>query len=89
MIAGLGTEIVEIIRIERMIDKYGELFLQRVFTDAEIRDCNRRATRLPHFAARWAGKSAVIRALGVGISNGVGWRNLEIVVTRPGEAMVA
>ena len=77
-IVGVGTDIVECLRIGRMIERHGELFLNRVYTAGEIRYCQRRKRALDHFAARWAGKEAVFKALGVGLRRGLDWTDVEI-----------
>jgi holo-[acyl-carrier protein] synthase len=79
VIAGLGTDIVEIVRIGEMIERHGELFLERVYTDQEIVYCQRRAASYQHFAGRWAAKEAVLKALGTGWAKGIGWRDIEVV----------
>jgi holo-[acyl-carrier protein] synthase len=61
---GLGTEIVECLRVGRMIEQHAESFLLRVFTEREIRFCQSRKRAVEHFAARWAAKEAVLKALG-------------------------
>jgi holo-[acyl-carrier protein] synthase len=77
-IVGIGTDIVECLRIGRMIERHGELFLHRVYTPHEIRYCQRRRRALDHFAARWAGKEAVFKALGMGVRRGLEWTDVEI-----------
>jgi holo-[acyl-carrier protein] synthase len=77
-ILGIGTDIVECLRIGRMIERHGELFLKRVYTANEIRYCQRRKRALDHFAARWAGKEAVFKALGMGVRRGLDWTDVEI-----------
>src|SRR5437016_4413841 len=64
-IVGIGTEIVECLRIGRMIESHGERFLSQVYTPREIRFCNDRKRPLEHFAALWAAKEAVLKALGL------------------------
>lgn len=82
-ILGIGTDITECLRIGRMIERHGELFLQRVFTPAEIMYCQNRKQATQHFAGRWAAKEAVLKALGTGWVRGISWRDVEIV-NRPG-----
>ena len=88
MIVGLGTDIVEIPRIGRIIERHGELFLNRVFTDDEIRYCQHRKESYPHFAGRWCAKEAVMKVLGTGFMWGVGWRDIEITNERSGKPHV-
>lgn len=86
MIVGLGTDLTEIARIQASLERYGDAFLQRVYTAGEIAYCQaRKKTAGQSFAARFAAKEAGAKALGTGISRGVSWRELE-VVRRPGEA---
>ena len=77
-ILGIGTDIVECIRIARMIERHGELFLRKVFTAREIAECNTRKRATEHFAARWAAKEAIFKALGMNWRGPVGWTDLEI-----------
>ena len=77
-IVGIGTDIVECLRIRRMIDRYGELFLTRVFTDREVRYCQRSKHATEHFAGRWAAKEAVLKCLGTGWSKGLCWTDIEV-----------
>ncbi len=86
MIVGLGTDLIEVARIEASIRRFGDRFLQRVFTEAEVAYCLRkRASAAESFAARFAAKEAGAKALGTGISRGVSWREIE-VQRQPGEA---
>lgn len=85
MIVGLGTDIVEITRIGQMIERHGELFLQRVFTEGEIRYCQLRKECMQHYAARWAAKEAVMKTLGTGFTKGVGWQDIEVINQRGGQ----
>lgn len=82
MIVGLGTDIIETVRIGRVIERHGEQFLNRVFTTAEIQYCSKRREYLQHYAGRWAAKEAVMKVLGTGFAPGVGWKDIE-VCTRP------
>jgi holo-[acyl-carrier protein] synthase len=77
-IVGIGTDIVECLRIGRMIEKHGELFLTRVYTDREIRYCQERKRATEHFAGRWAAKEAILKCLGSGWRRGICWTDLEI-----------
>jgi holo-[acyl-carrier protein] synthase len=85
MILGLGTDMIEIARIERSLDRFGDAFLNRVYTAAEIAYCRAKIkTSAESFAARFAAKEAAAKALGTGISRGVTWRELE-VLRAPGQ----
>jgi holo-[acyl-carrier protein] synthase len=79
MIAGVGIDIIEVDRIRRAIDRWGQRFLSRVYTPEEIRYC--RARRRPElsFAARFAAKEAAMKALGRGPRGGIRWKSLEVV----------
>jgi holo-[acyl-carrier protein] synthase len=72
-----------------MIEQHGELFLQRVFTDREIRYCQMRRHAREHFAARWAAKEAVFKAFGTGWTKGTSWRDVEIRNEPGGQPKVA
>ncbi len=77
-IIGIGTEIIECLRIARLIDRHGELFINRVYTAEEIRYCRSRRQATQHFAGRWAAKQAVLKALGATWQRGLSWRDIEI-----------
>ena len=77
-IIGIGTDIVECVRIGRMIEQHGELFLNRVFTEREIRYCQERKRAVEHFAGRWAAKESVLKALDVGWRRGMSLTEVEI-----------
>ena len=85
VILGLGTDIIEIERIDASIRRFGDRFLDRVFTPAEIAFCLRKKFAAESFAARFAAKEAGAKALGTGISRGVAWKEIE-VRRLPGEA---
>jgi holo-[acyl-carrier protein] synthase len=78
MVIGLGTDLIEIERIERSVARFGERFLERVFTPGEIAYCQAKKGSAESFAARFAAKEAGAKALGTGISRGVGWKDLEV-----------
>lgn len=77
-ILGIGTDIVECARILRMIERYGEVFLRRIYTDREIAYCQGKKRATEHFAARWAAKEAIFKCLGTGLRKGMNWTDLEI-----------
>jgi holo-[acyl-carrier protein] synthase len=79
MILGTGIDIAEVDRIGESIERFGDRFLRRVFTEGEIRYCEARATRFESYAARFAAKEAGMKALGTGWSRGVRWRDIEVV----------
>ena len=78
-IIGLGLDATDIDRIADTIERYGERFLQRIFTDAEIAYCTRRREPAIHFAGRFAAKEAAMKALGTGHTQGVLWRDVEVI----------
>lgn len=88
MILGLGTDIVEVERIARMIADHGDHFLQRTFTANEIAHCQPRREFAPHFAGRWAAKEAVMKVLGTGFTKDVGWTDIEILARPSGQPYV-
>jgi holo-[acyl-carrier protein] synthase len=88
LIVGLGTDIVEIVRIGEMIDRHGEAFLNRIYTQEEIRYCQKRKHCNEAFAGRWAAKEAVMKALGTGFIRGIGWQDIEILAEKSGKPYV-
>ncbi len=79
MVLGLGTDLMETRRVQESIDRYGDRFLERIFTPEEIAYCQRkRKNAAESFAARFAAKEAGAKALGTGISRGVGWKEFEV-----------
>ena len=79
MILGLGNDIIDIRRVERTIERYGDRFLSRVFTDIERRKSDGRAMRAASYAKRFAAKEACAKALGTGFRHGVFWRDMGVV----------
>jgi holo-[acyl-carrier protein] synthase len=79
MIVGTGIDITEVPRIDQAIERFGERFLQRIFTAGEIRYCDSKANRVERYAARFAAKEAAMKALGTGWNHGVRWRDCEVV----------
>ena len=79
MILGLGNDIIDIRRIEKTIQKHGERFLARVYTDIERAKSDRRAARAASYAKRFAAKEACAKALGTGLNQGVYWRDMGVV----------
>jgi holo-[acyl-carrier protein] synthase len=77
-IMGIGTDIVECLRIGRMIEQHGELFLTRVYTEREIHYCQGRKRAMEHFAGRWAAKEAILKCLGTGWRRGICWTEVEV-----------
>ncbi len=79
MILGLGSDLIDIRRIEKTLDRYGERFVNRVFTEIEQRKSDRRAARAASYAKRFAAKEACSKALGTGFRKGVFWRDMGVV----------
>ena len=84
MILGLGNDIIDIRRIEKSIERFGERFLTRVFTDTERKKSDARAGRVASYAKRFAAKEACAKALGTGFRKGVFWRDMGVVNLRSG-----
>ena len=78
MIVGTGIDIAEVPRIEASIARFGDRFLHRIFTEAEILYCESKANRVERYAARFAAKEAAMKALGTGWNHGVRWRDCEV-----------
>jgi holo-[acyl-carrier protein] synthase len=78
-IVGLGMDATEVPRIAESLERYGERFLNRVFTPEEIAYCMRRKNPAPHLAGRFAAKEAGMKAIGTGHAFGVLWRDLEVI----------
>ena len=79
MIIGLGSDLIQIDRVERTLARYGERFTNRCFTEIEQRKSDRRAQRAASYAKRFAAKEACSKALGTGLSWGVYWRDMGVV----------
>jgi holo-[acyl-carrier protein] synthase len=79
MIIGLGNDIIDIRRVERTIERYGERFLSRIFTETERLKSENRAERAASYAKRFAAKEACAKALGTGFRHGVFWRDMGVV----------
>lgn len=88
MILGLGTDIVEIVRIGGMVERHGEHFLNRVYTEGEVKFCNRRNETYQHFAGRWAAKEAVLKCLGTGLAKGINFKDIEVESQKSGQPVI-
>ncbi|MFO0903784.1 MAG: holo-ACP synthase [Pirellulales bacterium] len=77
-VVGIGTDIVESLRIAQMIERHQDLFLTRVYTTHEIQYCSARKAATQHYAGRWAAKEAVLKAIGTGWSQGIQWTDVEV-----------
>ena len=87
-VLGIGTDIIECVRIAKMIEKHGEIFLTRVYTENEIAYCSGRKAANQHYAGRWAAKEAVLKALGTGWAHGIQWTDIEVVNQQGGKPLI-
>jgi holo-[acyl-carrier protein] synthase len=85
---GIGTDIIECLRIAQMIQRHGEQFIERVYTPHEIQYCQARKQSTQHFAGRWAAKEAVLKALGTGWVRGISWRDVEVRTETSGKPTI-
>jgi holo-[acyl-carrier protein] synthase len=85
VIVGLGLDIAEIDRIEAAIKRHGAPFLERIYTPNEVAYCEKHKNKFERYAARFAAKEAAMKALGTGWSNGVRWRDIEVVRAASGK----
>ncbi len=79
MIIGIGNDIIDIRRVEKVLERHGERFTLRIFTDIEVRKSERRKLRAASYAKRFAAKEACAKALGTGLRGGVFWRDMGVV----------
>ncbi len=84
-VLGIGADIIECERIERMLDKHGDTFRRRVYTVGEIDYCAGRKAEAQHYAGRWAAKEAVLKSLGTGWAHGIQWTDVEVVNQQGGK----
>lgn len=89
MIIGIGNDLIDIRRIEKVIERHGERFIERIFTPIEIRKSERRKLRAASYAKRFAAKEACAKALGTGMSSGVFWRDMGVVNMPSGRPTMA
>jgi len=89
MILGLGSDLIDIRRIERTLDRFGGRFTRRVFTETEREKCEARAQRAASYARRFAAKEACAKALGTGFRRGVFWRDMGVVNLPSGQPTMA
>ncbi|MGH6876347.1 MAG: holo-ACP synthase [Rhizomicrobium sp.] len=89
MIIGIGSDLIDIRRVERSIERYGERFLDRIFTETERAKSDGRAQRGASYAKRFAAKEACAKALGTGLRSGVFWRDMGVVNLPGGKPTLA
>jgi holo-[acyl-carrier protein] synthase len=85
MILGIGSDLADIRRIQKTLDRFGDRFVQRVFTETEQAKSERRQNRAASYAKRWAAKEACSKALGTGLRMGVAWREMGVVNLKTGQ----
>ena len=88
-LVSLGLDLVEISRIRELLQRHGERFKARTFSDGERAYCDRNADPAMHYAARFAAKEAVAKALGTGFADGVSWSDIEVVRADNGQPSIA
>jgi len=89
MIIGIGSDLIDIRRIEKTLERFGERFMQRIYTETERQKSERRANRVESYAKRFAAKEACSKALGTGFRKGVYWRDLGVVNLPSGKPTMA
>jgi holo-[acyl-carrier protein] synthase len=89
MIVGIGSDIIDIRRVEKTLARFGARFIERVFTEAERAKSERRRARAASYAKRFAAKEACAKALGTGMNSGVFWRDMGVVNLRSGKPTMA
>jgi holo-[acyl-carrier protein] synthase len=88
MIIGIGADLADIRRIEGTLERFGERFIQRVFTEVEQAKSERRRERAASYTKRWAAKEACAKALGTGLRMGVAWREMGVVNLHSGQPTI-
>jgi len=88
MVVGVGIDIIEIERIKKSIEKFNELFLNKIFTQIELEYCLSKKNKYQHFAARFAAKEAIAKAIATGWSEGFKWKDIEIYNEKNGQPRV-
>lgn len=89
MIIGIGSDLIDITRIERTLERFGDRFVQRCFTEVERAKSDRRANRADSYAKRYAAKEACSKALGTGFRRGVYWRDMGVINLPSGKPTLA
>jgi holo-[acyl-carrier protein] synthase len=89
MIVGIGSDLIDIRRVEKSLERHGERFIHRIYTDVERARSEGRAARAASYAKRFAAKEACAKALGTGIAQGVFWRDMGVVNQASGQPTMA
>lgn len=87
-VSSIGTDIEEIGRVKQLCERWGDRFLNRIFTLHEIGYCNSLADKYGSIAARFAAKEAILKAIGTGLSQGIRWKDIEILNNKNGKPIV-
>jgi len=85
MIIGIGSDLIDVRRVEKTLERFGDRFIERIFTEVEQRKSERRKLRAASYAKRFAAKEACAKALGTGLNAGVFWRDMGVVNLRSGK----
>ena len=88
MIHGIGTDFVEVYRIEKILQRWGDKFINKVFTLDEIKYCQNKAFPAVHYAARFAAKESFLKSLGIGLGMGINLREIEVINNPQGRPML-
>jgi holo-[acyl-carrier protein] synthase len=88
-VVGIGTQVMECVRVRRLIDRHGDVFLRQVYTPRETAFCNGKAHSTEHFTAIWAAKEAVFRSLGTTWRRGMAWTDIEVICENGGTPQIA
>ena len=78
-VRGIGVDVVQVERLVQALERFGERMERRLFTPSELEYCRTHKNPLPHLAARFAAKEAAFKAIGTGLSNGIGWQQAEVI----------
>lgn len=87
-VSGIGTDIIEIERIREAIAKHGDAFIQRIFTSGELAYCKKYSDPMPQYAARFSAKESIVKALGCGFGDQIGWHDIDISHDKAGKPLV-
>jgi holo-[acyl-carrier protein] synthase len=88
MIIGIGIDLVEVDRLKKSVEKFGDRFLNRLFTENEIKYCQTKSNSYQHFAVRFAAKEALLKAIGTGLREGMTWHEIEIINDKQGKPSI-